>query len=532
MSITLVVGDNGTLTKAQKATTETNKASIKEELELEISNMQLEAIENNEELTKEKIVDELKTNKGLLVVDYTDKTINGKYKDYQIFVVENIRVTVGERGESEEEYIREEFYIGENVASDSNTNNYPTYLANIEEAQNLIKLIQAETSKLSSYGALKNRLDYLKNDLVFDESADSNIRDTDMAEGMDSNIIDAGMADEMSSGFKINREHENMNSTLTLHRYSIGEDIEININDKNDIENALKILEEESELIINNFEYNGHKILKNGAIVHVVYGDYGQRELVINFRRASLELAALDSAEMNIYSTGYLAHNNLEIAKYFISGVCDILNSEESYSDEQIEAKIGEKGAETIRKYMESYLLSPMLADGSIEGGKIFSFFLESDNPLGDKYFTEETSKKFAEMSNSEFDKAVEIYFSSINTFALSPSDSTESEEEIRRKISMWKNAHVNYIDSKEFINVIELELDRIAKEANYYKTGKKIIDGTYGNNIPSLTIKDLGLTGTESLLPISVREASITRIRNGLSILDETISKLNNLSK
>ena len=135
-------------------------------------------------------------------------------------------------------------------------------------------------------------------------------------------------------------------------------------------------------------------------------------------------------------------------------------------------------------------------------------------------------------MSNSEFDKAVEIYFSSINTFALSPSDSTESEEEIRRKISMWKNAHVNYIDSKEFINVIELELDRIAKEANYYKTGKKIIDGTYGNNIPSLTIKDLGLTGTESLLPISVREASITRIRNGLSILDETISKLNNLSK
>ena len=368
MSITLVVGDNGTLTKAQKATTETNKASIKEELELAISNMQLEAIENNEELTKEKIVDELKTNKGLLVVDYTDKTINGKYKDYQIFVDENNRVTVGERGESEEEYIREEFYIGENVASDSNTNNYPTYLANIEEAQNLIKLIQAETSKLSSYGALKNRLDYLKNDLVFDESADSNIRDTDMAEGMDSNIIDAGMADEMSSGFKINREHENMNSTLTLHRYSIGEDIEININDKNDIENALKILEEESELIINNFEYNGHKILKNGAIVHVVYGDYGQRELVINFRRASLELAALDSAEMNIYSTGYLAHNNLEIAKYFISGVCDILNSEESYSDEQIEAKIGEKGAETIRKYMESYLLSPMLADGSIVG--------------------------------------------------------------------------------------------------------------------------------------------------------------------
>ena len=109
VSITLVVGDNGTLTKAQKATTETNKASIKEELELEISNMQLEAIENNEELTKEKIVDELKTNKGLLVVDYTDKTINGKYKDYQIFVDENNRVTVGERGESEEEYIREEF---------------------------------------------------------------------------------------------------------------------------------------------------------------------------------------------------------------------------------------------------------------------------------------------------------------------------------------------------------------------------------------------------------------------------------------
>ena len=38
VSITLVVGDNGTLTKAQKATTETNKASIKEELELEDEN--------------------------------------------------------------------------------------------------------------------------------------------------------------------------------------------------------------------------------------------------------------------------------------------------------------------------------------------------------------------------------------------------------------------------------------------------------------------------------------------------------------
>ena len=43
-----MTGENGIISKAQNASTQTNKKSIEEEIELELANWQVDAIENNE----------------------------------------------------------------------------------------------------------------------------------------------------------------------------------------------------------------------------------------------------------------------------------------------------------------------------------------------------------------------------------------------------------------------------------------------------------------------------------------------------
>lgn len=396
-------------------------------------------------------------------------------------------IELGESGYIEGEDTREEFYLGEKVENPKNKiNNYPTYLANIEEAQRLISLIKAETSKLSEYGAMKNRLEHT--------------------------VINLNNSGNLQVGSA---------QYITLHRYSTGEDVKIDVTNQNSIEEAYRIMEEESEIIVNNFEYNGYKILKNGAIAHVVYGDYGQRELTINFRRASLDIASADAAGMGIYSSGGLARYNLEIAKYFVSGVCEILDQESNYSKDEIEVMIGKKGTETIRKYLSYCMLAPMLGNDAeaegVEGLKV-QMGANVNDPLGDELFTEETGAKVATMSKEELMEAIDEYFNN-----LLQSDSNYNKANV-------KSAIFNYYDGKELFKVALSELDRIAKEAHYYQTEKKMLDGTYGKDIPSLKIKDLGLTGKEDLLPKSAREASITRVRNAIAILDETLNKFDNL--
>lgn len=89
-----MTGENGIISKAQNASTQTNKKSIEEEIELELANWQADAIENNENLNKEKISKEL-SKIGDVIIDYTDETIDAEYKNYQIFIDENNKVIVG-----------------------------------------------------------------------------------------------------------------------------------------------------------------------------------------------------------------------------------------------------------------------------------------------------------------------------------------------------------------------------------------------------------------------------------------------------
>ncbi|MCI8308660.1 MAG: hypothetical protein HFJ45_00225 [Clostridia bacterium] len=89
-----MTGENGIISKAQNASTQTNKKSIEEEIELELANWQVDAIENNENLNKEKISKEL-SKIGDVIIDYTDETIDAEYKNYQIFIDENNKVIVG-----------------------------------------------------------------------------------------------------------------------------------------------------------------------------------------------------------------------------------------------------------------------------------------------------------------------------------------------------------------------------------------------------------------------------------------------------
>ena len=89
-----MTGENGIISKAQNASTQTNKKSIEEEIELELANWQVDAIENNENLNKEKISKEL-SKIGDVIIDYTDETIDAEYKNYQIFIDENNKFIVG-----------------------------------------------------------------------------------------------------------------------------------------------------------------------------------------------------------------------------------------------------------------------------------------------------------------------------------------------------------------------------------------------------------------------------------------------------
>lgn len=90
VAINAITGDNGVMNKTQIAVEETNKAKIKEEIELEIVALQIDKIE----ITKEDIVKMLETMGGI-VLTYDENSIDGEYKDYQIVIDENNEVTIG-----------------------------------------------------------------------------------------------------------------------------------------------------------------------------------------------------------------------------------------------------------------------------------------------------------------------------------------------------------------------------------------------------------------------------------------------------
>ena len=100
MSLNSIVGEDGIVEKAQKAADETERAGVKEELELKIANLQMEKNKIGSELTKEDIVGILNELEGI-DVDVAGGTIDGEYKEHSFEIDEENNVIVGKKIEGE-----------------------------------------------------------------------------------------------------------------------------------------------------------------------------------------------------------------------------------------------------------------------------------------------------------------------------------------------------------------------------------------------------------------------------------------------
>ncbi len=91
ITIATLTGENGILTKAMEAGTKQEYAQLKEELELEILNIQTNKISNGEDFTREDLQD--LSNIGAEMENYGIPA-EGEYKDHYFEIDENYRVTI------------------------------------------------------------------------------------------------------------------------------------------------------------------------------------------------------------------------------------------------------------------------------------------------------------------------------------------------------------------------------------------------------------------------------------------------------
>lgn len=94
VTVNITIGENGIFKKTQETAIISKKESIKEELELIITDMELDEVKKGSILNKEKMAEKLETI-GFVVINQTDTIIEGEYKDYQITINENNKVTIG-----------------------------------------------------------------------------------------------------------------------------------------------------------------------------------------------------------------------------------------------------------------------------------------------------------------------------------------------------------------------------------------------------------------------------------------------------
>ena len=96
VALNLTIGDNGIFKKTQETSEISKKANIKEAIELEIVNMELEKLKEGQTLTKEDIAKRL-PEIGVEVTEQTDITIEGEVEGYPIIIDENNKVIIGDR---------------------------------------------------------------------------------------------------------------------------------------------------------------------------------------------------------------------------------------------------------------------------------------------------------------------------------------------------------------------------------------------------------------------------------------------------
>ena len=90
------MGDNGVIEKARKASNETIKAQLQEELQLKIIDLQIEKEKTGEKITNSDIEGALGVLEGI-EVDSTGKNVEGEYKDYGYKVDDNYNVIITNR---------------------------------------------------------------------------------------------------------------------------------------------------------------------------------------------------------------------------------------------------------------------------------------------------------------------------------------------------------------------------------------------------------------------------------------------------
>lgn len=95
ISVNMLIGENGIIEKTKIAKQENIKGQIKEELELQITDTNLQKITKNEEVSKQEIVDKL-SEIGVIITNSDNGIVQGEYKNYEITIDKNYNVTVGE----------------------------------------------------------------------------------------------------------------------------------------------------------------------------------------------------------------------------------------------------------------------------------------------------------------------------------------------------------------------------------------------------------------------------------------------------
>ena len=97
ITLSLVIGDNGIINRSKQAGETHTKASIKEEIELTITEIEMEVLSQGEQLTKEKVVEELPNKLSGVIAETAGNEIVGEYKDYDFTIDENFKVILGEK---------------------------------------------------------------------------------------------------------------------------------------------------------------------------------------------------------------------------------------------------------------------------------------------------------------------------------------------------------------------------------------------------------------------------------------------------
>lgn len=91
------IGRNGIIQRTQQTSIEMEKASVKEEIELARSAIEMEALKQNKTLTKQDLANELESNLLGSSVEAIDNIIEGEYKDYVFEIDDNNQIIMKEQ---------------------------------------------------------------------------------------------------------------------------------------------------------------------------------------------------------------------------------------------------------------------------------------------------------------------------------------------------------------------------------------------------------------------------------------------------